>query len=87
MEKQIEATCKLRPRSNPYPEGSELARAYEEGWQKAYLQSSELLEHVTEVIEGAQFCHELFIEARKPSSRPHRASISRRHQPALSRRG
>lgn len=65
MPKQAEETCKVKPSSNPYPRNSELAQAYERGWQRGYLQSEELLNHVTEVIDGARFCHELFAGAKK----------------------
>jgi hypothetical protein len=50
----------MKPRFNPHPKNTELARAYEAGWRKGYLQSAEMLDHVTEVIVGARFCHELF---------------------------
>jgi hypothetical protein len=54
------AKSTTRPSVNPHAEGTELAQAYEDGWRKGYLQSEEMLDHVTEVIEGARFCHELF---------------------------
>jgi hypothetical protein len=52
------STRTLQPNSNPHPRGTELARVYEEGWRNGYLQSEEMLDHVTEVIAGARLRHE-----------------------------
>jgi hypothetical protein len=53
-----ETKLTLKPKHNPHTPGTDLARAYENGWREGYLQSEELLDHVTEVIAGAQLRHE-----------------------------
>jgi hypothetical protein len=48
----------LKPQHNPHARGTDLARAYEDGWRSCYLRSEEELDHLTEVIAGARMRHE-----------------------------
>jgi hypothetical protein len=59
MPKHIAKIRAPKPSFNPHREGTELARVYETGWRNGYLQTEELLDHVTEVIAGAWLHHEL----------------------------
>lgn len=55
-------THSLRPKSNPHARDTELARAYEDGWRDGHRQTEELeetLDHVLEVIAGAEIRNEL----------------------------